>query len=80
MNAKRILDIFKHIYFAPLKPPLGRWNNHSYKQTVLKIKYANENNCGISGSDYKNTTQTQKKELDDNQYIYMMGYESSQHN
>ena len=77
MNATaRILKMFKRIYFTPLTPPLGRWNNHNYTQTVLKIKYATEDNCGISGNDYKNATQTQKKELDDNEYIYMMGYES----
>lgn len=81
MNATaRILNIFKRMNFTPLSQPLGRWNNHNYTQTLLKIKYATEDNCGISGNDYKNTTQMQKKESDDNQYIYMMGYESTQHN
>jgi hypothetical protein len=83
MNAIRILDIFKRIYFTPVNQPLGRWNNHNYNQTLLKIKYANEDNCGISGisgNNYKNTTQIQKNDLDDNQYIYIMGYESTQHN
>ena len=58
-----------------VKVPLGRWNIHNYKETMLKIKYATEDNCGVF---YKNTTQIQKKnELDyDNEYIYMMGYES----
>jgi hypothetical protein len=81
MNARiRILDIFKCIYFTPLNQPLGRWNNHNYKQTALKIKYATEDNCGISGNNYKNSSQIQKVALDDNEYIYMMGYESTQHN
>jgi hypothetical protein len=86
MNAIRILDIFKRIYFTHVNQPLGRWSNHNYKQTLLKIKYANEDNCGISGisgnnyNNYKNTRQIQKNEFDDNEYIYIMGYESTQNN
>ena len=81
MNAKRILDIFKRMYFTLVNQPLGRWNiNNNYKQTMLKIKYANEDNCGISGNKYKNIKNELKNELDDNQYIYMMGYESTHHN
>lgn len=82
MNAKRILDIFKRMYFTPVNQPLGRWNiNNNYKQTMLKIKYANEDNCGISGINYINTPQKQtnneiNNEIDDNLYIYFMGYES----
>jgi len=77
MNATRILDIFKRIYFTNINPSLGRWNIHNYSQTTLKIKYANEDNCGISGNNYKNTIEIQKNnELDDNEYIYIMGYES----
>jgi hypothetical protein len=77
MNATRILDIFKRIYSTHNNPNLGRWNIHNYRQTTLKIKYANEDNCGISGNNYKNTIEIQKNnELDDNEYIYVMGYES----
>ena len=50
---------------------LGRWNSHDHKQTILKIKYANEDNCGVSGNS-KNTN----VELDDIEYIYVMGYET----
>jgi hypothetical protein len=72
MNAIRILNMFKNI-----KVPLGRWNIHNHKETTLKIKYANEDNCGISGTNYKNTIQIQKNvEFDDDQYVYSMGYES----
>ncbi len=70
MKARRILDIFKSLYFKPDKK-LGRWTNHTYKQTVLKIKYANEDNCGISGNNY-----IIKDNLQDNDYIYIMGYET----
>jgi hypothetical protein len=72
MNSIRIVDIFKRIYLSNIRPPLGRWNIHNYKQTTLKIKYANEDNCGISGNIYKK----QIKNVDDNKYMYMMGYES----
>jgi hypothetical protein len=72
MNSTRILNMFKHI-----KVPLGRWNIHNHRETTLKIKYANEDNCGISGNNYKNTIQIQEKnKFDDNQYVYSMGYES----
>lgn len=82
MNAKRIIDLFKHIGLIHVNPPLGRWNIHNYKQTALKIKYANEDNCGISWNYNKNTTKIQQNnEYNQNQdidniYIYMMGCES----
>jgi hypothetical protein len=78
MNARRILDIFKHVFLKQSKPTtLGRWKIHNHRETMLKIKYANEDNCGISGNNSKNTTKIQKNNvIDDNQYIYMMGYES----
>jgi hypothetical protein len=77
MNATRILDIFRRTSLSHIKAPLGRWNIHNHKETALKIKYANEDNCGISGNNHKNTIQIQKNnELDDSQYIYVMGYDS----
>ena len=77
MNTKRISDIFKRLYLTNAIPSLGRCNNHNYTQTTLKIKYANEDNCGVSGNIYKNTTQIEKNnQLDDKKYIYDMGYES----
>lgn len=78
MNTTRILDIFRRTTSSPIKAHLGRWNNHNVKETALKIKYANEDNCGISGNNYKNTRQIQDNYyFDDNEYIYMMGYEST---
>ena len=78
MNATRILDIFKRASLAHVKAPLGRWKIHNHTQTTLKIKYANEDNCGISGMNYTITPKKQKNnQLDDNEYImYTMGYES----
>jgi hypothetical protein len=77
MNATRIIDIFRRTSLSHIKAPLGRWNIHNHKETALKIKYANEDNCGISGNNHKNTIQIQKNnELDDKEYIYNMGYDS----
>jgi hypothetical protein len=77
MNATRILNMFKQTSLTHIKAPLGRWNIHNHRETTLKIKYANEDNCGISGNNYKNTTLIQENvDFDDNQYIYSMGYES----
>ena len=78
MNATRISDLFNRIFLTNIKPPLGRWKIHNHTQTTLKIKYANEDNCGISGMNYTNTPTPQKQrnnKLDDEQYIYSMGYE-----
>ena len=79
MNAKRIIDVFKNLGVSQVKTPLGRWNIHNYKQTALKVRYANEDNCGVCNDYNKNTTQIKEnnvyKELDET-YIYMMGSES----
>ena len=60
-----------------VEAPLGRWKIHNYKETTLKIKYANEDNCGIS---YNNTNikqiQENKELVDNEKYVFMMGYES----
>lgn len=82
MNARSIIDLFKYACLEHVKTPLGRWNIHNYKQTALKIKYANEDNCGISCNYHKNITQLQQNnDYNQNQdldylYIYMMGCES----
>ena len=79
MNSLRILNIFKHLYSPHLKVNLGRWNIHNDSQTILKIKYANEDNCGLSSNNNnnKNIKQIyQNNELyHDKEYIYMMGYD-----
>jgi hypothetical protein len=78
MNFISIIGLFKGAILSHGKTHLGRWNIHSHRETVLKIKYATEDNCGFSYHNYKNITQTQKNnDLDyNNEYIYMMGYES----
>jgi hypothetical protein len=80
MNFRSINEIFKRITSSHVKTPLGRWRNHNYSETSLKIKYAAEDNCGVSYNNYKNTSQMlQNNDLDndnDDNYIYMMGYES----
>jgi len=77
MNIKNITQVFKGLRFSHVKTPLGRWNIHNDKETTLKIKYATEDNCGIYYNNYKNKTLIKKNnQNDDNDYIYMMGYES----
>ena len=48
MNFKSITNFIN--IFKQGKTPLGRWNIHNYKETTLKIDYANEDNCGISSN------------------------------
>jgi hypothetical protein len=78
MKFINIIQMLKHLSLPNVNPPLGRWNIHNYKQTMLKLKYANEDNCGISYDNYKNIKNIQQNNnLDDNkEYMYMMGYES----
>ena len=56
MNFKSITNFIN--IFKQGKTPLGRWNIHNYKETTLKIDYANEDNCGISSN--KNIIQDKK--------------------
>jgi hypothetical protein len=62
MSTRRILDLFKCANI-PIQQHLGRWTKHNYKQTTLKIKYANEDNCGVSGN-FKNQSITQVNDID----------------
>jgi hypothetical protein len=81
MNLRSIINVLNRTSLSNVKTPLGRWNIHNYNKTMLKNKYATEDNCGIYYYNYKNKTQIQQNnELDDdddNKYIYMMGYESA---
>ncbi len=79
MNFKNIIGFFKRTSLSHDKTHLGRWNIHNYKETILKIKYATEDNCGITYHNCQNIPQTQQNNelYDDNKYIYMMGYESA---
>ena len=66
MNIKRLFNVYKRVSHVKIiniykrvshvKTPLGRWNNHNYNETLLKIKYATEDNCGISCHDNKKIT------------------------
>jgi hypothetical protein len=78
MSIRSIISILKNSSFPPVKTPLGRWNIHNYKETSLKIKYANEDNCGVFCNNSKTIMEVSKnKEIDDyDEYIYIMGYES----
>lgn len=75
-NGIGIIKIFKHVFSPHVKTPLGRWNIHNNVETALKIKYANEDNCGVSCHNSTNTTQ-QHDEFDHDDQMYMMGFEST---
>ena len=47
---------------------------HNSEETTLKIKYANEDNCGVCDS--ISLEAPQKKMIDEDEYIFLMGYES----
>jgi hypothetical protein len=66
------------VFLPHVEAPLGRWKIHNYKETTLKIKYANEDNCGISYHNHKNIKQIPKNKdlVDTEKYVFMMGYES----
>jgi hypothetical protein len=73
-----IIQIFKRLTLPHVNPSLGRWNIQNYRETALKVKYANEDNCGVSCHNFQNTTQIQQnnESQQDDEYCYMMGYES----
>lgn len=78
MNLNHISEIFKRLSSSQVKTPLGRWNlNNNTRETALKIRYATEDNCGISGMSYVNEMKKTKELNDDKKFMYMMGYESS---
>jgi hypothetical protein len=68
MNVRTMLALFK--FPRQVNLPLGRWMVHTPRETSLKIKYANEDNCYVSCMHVK-------EDPLDHKYIYMMGYESA---
>lgn len=77
MNFRSLIRNFKGFTLSQVKTPLGRWDIHNHNQTMLKNTYANEDNCGVSYNNYKHTIQIQENnKLNDDEFKYMMGYES----
>jgi hypothetical protein len=72
MVFKTIVQIFKRLSLPHVNPPLGRWNIQNYRETALKVKYANEDNCGVSSAQIQQNNESDK----DYEYVYMMGFES----
>jgi hypothetical protein len=60
---------------SKLKVPLGRWNILNHDKSMLKVKYATEDNCFMSshnrGSNVEDLAIGEEKK-----YIHIMGYES----
>jgi hypothetical protein len=67
-----IIQIFKRLTLPHVNLPLGRWNIQSSRETALKVKYANEDNCGVSSAQIQQNNESDN----DDEYRYMMGYES----
>jgi hypothetical protein len=67
-----IIQIFRRLSLPHINPPLGRWNIQSSRETALKVKYENEDNCGVSSAQIQQNNESNK----DDEYLYMMGYES----
>ena len=74
MSVRNSISILKKIYLPHVTPLLGRWNMHNSEETTLKIKYANEGNCGVCDS--ISLEAPKKKMMDEDEYIFLMGYES----
>jgi hypothetical protein len=67
-----IIQIFRRLTLPHVNPPLGRWNIQNSRETALKVKYANEDNCGVSSTPIQQNNEPDK----DDEYRYMMGFES----
>lgn len=82
MPIQHIIYVLKTAFRGPVRTPLGRWNVDNHKQTMLKIKYANEDHCGSCGdNNTSNTKSSNYNEGDpfvenDDVYVYMMGVET----
>jgi hypothetical protein len=71
MRANIVVDLLKNARVkAEMKKKLGRWAYHDPKQTVLKIKHANEDNCGVSGN-------MKPKDDDADYFFFFMGFETA---
>jgi hypothetical protein len=71
MNISYITRLFKKESFA--KTALGRWNIN-YKESMIKTKYATEDNCYLTFNHTENKIKCQTNTEDN--YIFMMGYDS----
>ena len=73
MIFRTFINIFRGAYLP--KTLLGRWNIHNHRETMIKVRYANEDNCGVSY--IKKTPEPDDNNDNNDEYIYMMGYEST---
>ena len=71
MPVGHIIYVLKTAFRGPVRTPLGRWSVDNHKQTILKIKYANEDHCGSCG-DNKDDSFVENDDI----YVYMMGVET----
>lgn len=89
MPIGHIIYVLKTAIRGPVRTPLGRWSVDNHRQTMLKIQYANEDNCGSCGdsnidsndNNSNNDNNNQGNRVfdtanDDEVYLYMMGVET----
>ena len=76
MSIRNSVGILKKIFHPDVTPLLGRWNRNNYKETSLKIKYANEDHCGVCSNSENTMEAPNNNKADETEYIYLMGYES----
>ena len=76
MMVRHLIHVLKTAIRDPVRTPLGRWNVENYKQTTLKIQYANEDNCGSCGEYNTKQIITQDDDDEDEKYIYIMGLDT----
>jgi hypothetical protein len=74
MSLRNSIGIYKKIFLPHVTPLLGRWKLNNSEETTLKIKYANEDHCGVCSS--ISVEAPPKKKVDETEYIYFMGFES----
>jgi len=76
MPIGHIIYVLKTAIRGPVRTPLGRWSIDNHRQTMLKIQYANEDNCGSCGDSNIDNNQGNRvfdAANDDEVYLYMMG-------
>lgn len=76
MFIKTITRVFKGESLSKVKTALGRWNINNHRESMIKNKYATEDNCYISCNNYQFKIKNNRNIVDERNYIFMMGYDS----
>lgn len=66
MPIGHIIYVLKTAIRGPVRTPLGRWSVDNHRQTMLKIQYANEDNCGSCGDSNIDNNSNSNSNIDSN--------------